>query len=84
MIIFEILVTIILVLLAIGYFVLGFFAAIILYDDSENKDLKKHSWIMTPLITVFWLPGIFILAIWCLFDASISFIINVIRICINK
>jgi hypothetical protein len=72
MIIIDILVAIILLILLIGYIVAGVFVAMFLFDDSGNRLLKKYSWIVLPLVTIFWLPGIIVLAVWCLFESYID------------
>jgi len=77
--ILEIIVAIILISLTIGYFVAGFLVAIFLYDDSGNETLRKYSWIITPLISLLWLPGIIILACWCFIDSYIDIVRNIIQ-----
>lgn len=72
MIIIDILAAIILLILLIGYIIAGVFIAMFLFDDSGNKLLKKYSWIVFPLVTIFWLPGIIVLAVWCLFESYID------------
>jgi hypothetical protein len=81
MIVLNILVSIILILLFIGYIIAGVFVAIFFFDDKGNRFLKRFSWITLPIVTILWLPGTIILALWYivenLIDSIIKKIINI-------